>query len=254
MQLVRLAQGPGSPLINREGVGRAQRPSGVGGDLAAPMIWQNPGAALLPWLAAQPGVTAPLFSTEADGLTVQTHTRGTRVVLTRHPAFDAAMTEVVEAGLPRSDWDGLLYVMFTPGAAGPTLRYVGKAEKAGRTHSLSVNLARIRGNHGKFGRWGYDAAYHVGDLSEAVLGAGSSGAPKYAAWRDALFTGVGSRTLRRPVCVQLIPWQAGMRGPSGLLGSVADVEYELIALASLTFGRELLNVQGRQAAGGPTPG
>ena len=46
-----------------------------------------------------------------------------------------------------------------------------------------------------------------------------------------------------PVFVTLVSWRDGMRGSSGLIGSVPAVEKELIALCS--EGSCLLNVDGR---------
>lgn len=146
------------------------------------------------WLDGQTRHTAPLLATEADGLTVQTHLRGRerrRLTLTRHPDFDAMMIGMVEAGLQDPTWQGFMYVMFTGPEDCLVPRYIGKAEKRGVRNTLSANLARIRTNMDKFGRWGYNSAYHLGELSHAVLGGGAfkSGPPKrnYARWRDALF-------------------------------------------------------------------
>ena len=127
------------------------------------------------WLDGQTRHTAPLLATEADGLTVQTHLRGRerrRLTLTRHPDFDAMMIGMVEAGLQDPTWQGFMYVMFTGPEDCLVPRYIGKAEKRGVRNTLSANLARIRTNMDKFGRWGYNSAYHLGELSHAVLGGG----------------------------------------------------------------------------------
>ncbi|AIZ45127.1 hypothetical protein QR90_08445 [Deinococcus radiopugnans] len=203
------------------------------------------------WLDRQTRHTAPLLATEADGLTVQTHLQGRerkRLTLTRHPDFDAIMIDMVEAGLQDPAWQGFVYVMFTGPEDHLVPRYIGKAERRGVRNTLSANLARIRTNMDKFGRWGYNSAYHLGELSHAVLaGAFKPGPPKrnYTRWRDALFVSSHPPVLRTPVCVHLLPWRCGMRGPSGLVGSVAAVEYELIALAGAAYPAELLNTRGR---------
>ncbi|GAA4012573.1 hypothetical protein GCM10022631_25390 [Deinococcus rubellus] len=186
----------------------------------------------------------------APGL-VRTHLRGknrNHLTLTCHPNFDAAMMEMVEAGLLDPDWYGFLYVMHI--GAGELLipRYVGKAEKKGVKHEISANLMRIRHSPDKFGRWGYNSAYHLGELSHAVLGeAFKPGLPQknYGRWRNALFAQTSPPILRAPVWVHLMPWRSGSRGPSGLIGSVAAIEYEVIALAGAAHASELLNVQGR---------
>lgn len=203
------------------------------------------------WLAAQPKYTAALFETHADGITVQTHRRGAsqdRLTLTRHPEFDLTMIEMVESGLIDPDWLGFLYVMFTGSGAALIPRYIGKAEKKGVKNDISVNLVRLRTDPTKFGRWGYNSAYHIGELSHAVFGdAFKPGKHKgnYGRWRDALFATTVPPVLREPVFVHLIPWRTGDRGPSGMVGSVAAVEYELIALAAAAYPAELLNTQGR---------
>lgn len=203
------------------------------------------------WLDAQPKHTAALFETEADGMTVHTHNRGKaqdRLTLTRHPEFDRAMIEMVESGLSDPDWYGFLYVMFTGAEETLIPRYIGKAEKKGVKNDVSVNLVRLRTDPSKFGRWGYNSAYHLGELSHAVLGdAFKPGKHKsnYGRWRDALFASVVPPILREPVFIHLVPWRSGARGPSGMVGSVAAVEYELIALAAAAYPSELLNTQGR---------
>lgn len=203
------------------------------------------------WLAQQERHVTPLFETTEDGLTVKTHLRGKekpRLTLTRHPRFDAAMIEMVTAGLEEEGWQGFLYVLHTGEGDNLTPRYIGKAEKQGVKNPVSANLAKIASNHDKFGRWGYNKAYHIGDLSHAVLGeAFTPGqAPgKYHRWAEALFETLNPPTLRVPVSMSLIPWRDGARGPSGLIGSLASVEYEVIALAAVAHPDELLNVQGR---------
>lgn len=203
------------------------------------------------WLAQQEQFLTPLFETAEDGLSVNTHLRGkekNRLTLTRHPSFDAAMIGMVTAGLEEEDWQGFLYVMHTGEGNDLTPRYIGKAEKKGVTNPVSANLIRIASSPDKFGRWGYNKAYHVGELSHAVLGEAfrPGRAPgKYHRWAAALFETLEPPKLRVPVSMSLIPWRDGMRGPSGLIGSLAAVEYELIALAAAAYPEELLNVQGR---------
>lgn len=203
------------------------------------------------WLAQQERYVTPLLDTADDGLTVNTHLRGkerTRRALTRHPSFDAAMIEMVTAGLTDDAWQGFLYVLHTGESDQLTPRYIGKAEKKGVKHPVSANLVRIASNADKFGRWGYNKAYHIGELSHAVLGEAfvpGHALGKYHRWAAALFETLDPPKLRVPVSVSLVPWRDDTRGPSGLIGSLAAVEYELIALAAVAYSDELLNVQGR---------
>ena len=73
--------------------------------------------------------------------------------------------------------------------------YIGKAETFGKGDgNLSANISDLATGNSKFRQWGYNYAYHIGDLSAATL-VGHPGAghefdkvtPKYTAWRDALF-------------------------------------------------------------------
>jgi hypothetical protein len=191
----------------------------------------------------------PLFDTE-DGLTVHTLLKGAgrdRRILKRSPEFDAAMIEMIEAGVMDDDWHGYLYIMGIGEKEAFTPLYVGKAEKLGKSNNLSANLKNIRTNHGFFGRWGYNTDYHVGDLSHALFEfkAYRDPAKKYRRWAQALFQTFDPPRLREPVFVYLAPWFTCSRGPSGLMGSVPAAEKEVIALASALQGERLLNTDGR---------
>ena len=124
---------------------------------------------------------------------------------------------------------------------------MGKAERRGKVHAVSKNIANIRHNPDKFARWGYGLDYHVGDLSHAMFGFAAYREPssKYRRWAEALFAVTDPPTLHRPVHMLLLPWFEDSRGPSGFRGSVASAEKEVIALASALSGERLLNVDGR---------
>ncbi|MFC4427160.1 hypothetical protein [Deinococcus navajonensis] len=202
------------------------------------------------WLETFPGVRfAPLFRTEG-GLHVQTHQRGRaghRRMLTRSAQFEDAMIDLIEQGLTKENWTGLVYLMGTGERQAFVPLYVGKAERRGNTHSVSRNIANIRRNPEKFARWGYGLDYHLGDLSHAMFGfeAYRKPASKYRRWADALFESADPPILRRPVSMLLLPWYEESRGPSGFRRSVASGEKEVIALASAFAGDRLLNVDGR---------
>lgn len=94
---------------------------------------------------------------------------------------------------------------------------------------------------------GYDGlAYHIGDLRHALYHEPAYKPPtkKYARWAELPFAKLDPPTLREKVCVALISWHMGMVGSSGLRSSVAAVEKEIIALASVDC-QYLLNVDGR---------
>ena len=189
--------------------------------------------------------TAPLFA--ETNLRVETVSIGALTKLRRHPPFDALMIETVEQGLAAASWQGIAYVMHWRRSDGTVPLYVGKTERRGVKHEVSGNIRNIRANTHKFGRWGYGIAYHIGDLSHAMLGGQSYKTPdaKYRRWAQTLFTSCAPPQLRERVYVALISWHTGMRGPSGLEASVAAVEKEVIALASASHPDLLLNVDGR---------
>ena len=201
------------------------------------------------WLDAFPGARfAPLF--ETDDLQVRTHPRGKagdRRILTRSSLFETAMIDLIEDGLTQATWTGLVYLMGAGERQAFIPLYVGKAERRGKTHEVSRNIANIRRNPDKFARWGYGLDYHLGDLSHAMFGFEAYRKPtaKYRRWADALFEVNDPPTLRRPISLLLLPWYEDSRGPSGLRGSVAAAEKEVIALASTLHGVDLLNVDGR---------
>lgn len=201
------------------------------------------------WLDDFPNLrAAPLFDT--DGLIVSTHARGStgeRRVLTRSAAFDSAMIDVVESGLQDDRWQGLVYLMGWGEHTAFVPLYIGKAEKRGKSQTISANLKNLRSNHGFFARWGYNTDYHVGDLSHAMFEWSAYRAPtkKYRRWAEVLFASYDPPVLRAPVTMLLLPWFEDSRGPSGFVTSVAAAEKEVIALASALHGERLLNVDGR---------
>jgi hypothetical protein len=97
-----------------------------------------------------------------------------------------------------------------------------------------------------FARWGDGVAYHIGDLSHVLFGFKAYRQPtrKYKKWATALFVSADPPRLKEPVTLYLAPWVEDSAGPSGLAGSLAAVEKEVIALASVQFSVSLLNVDG----------
>jgi hypothetical protein len=203
---------------------------------------------LLDWLWTVPGHRlVRLFDTDND-LVVRTRESGPekRRLLCRSPEMEATVIELVEEGLEQESWQGLLYVMGWGSRSDFRPLYVGKAERKGVRHDLSANLANIRTNRHMFARWGDGVAYHIGDLSQALFGfkAYRSATRKYKRWATTLFETLDPPRLRGLVSLYLAPWLDGSAGPSGLAGSLAAVEKEVIALASVQFVDCLLNVDG----------
>lgn len=115
----------------------------------------------------------PLFSVTPDGMVeVFAHGRDRRLMLRRSAAMEDLLIGTVEQVLAAeaAAVEGVLYLMLRLNAAGRIVPlYIGKAGRYGRTGGVSANLANIRGNGTMFSRWGYNYAYHMGDLSAAAL-------------------------------------------------------------------------------------
>ena len=198
---------------------------------------------IAPWLQSVGATSTLLFDT--DGLIPRTIERGNMRKLKRNSQFDASIIGLVESGLRDDRWEGLIYIMHfgTGGDIEPL--YIGKAERKGTRNLVSGNIKNIRKNLNAFARWGYGLDYHIGDLSHAIFAeTGSYRGPrrKYRRWVECLFESLDPLALRQPVYVSLVRWLDGMRGPSGLIGSVPTVEKELIALCDHA---RLLNIDGR---------
>lgn len=203
---------------------------------------------LLDWLWAVPQHRlVPLFDCSHE-MVVRTRESGLekRRLLCRSSEMESAIIEMVEAGLEQKGWEGLLYIMGWGDESDFRPLYVGKAERKGVQNALSANLANIRSNRHKFARWGDGVAYHIGDLSQALFGfkAYRPATRKYKRWAVKLFQPFDPPCLRELVTLYLAPWPDGSAGPSGLAGSLAAVEKEVIALASVQFAESLLNVDG----------
>jgi hypothetical protein len=150
-------------------------------------------------------------------------------------------------------YEGLIYLMCTFDGGTIVPRYVGKSGKYGRDgERLNYNLKNIRTNNTKFARWGDGYAYHIGELSAAVLNhhtdesVNLDRAPKgkYQKWADALFIR-DTRTLREPVYFWTKAWRTDDTGPFyGFETSLEALEYNLINLGSELYPNQLLNSEG----------
>jgi hypothetical protein len=116
--------------------------------------------------------SVPLFAAdEAGNVEVFKYGRGNRPMLRRSPAMRAKLIDTVRSVLSVSKSEGVLYMMhrFQQNQHVVPL-YIGKAARHGRFGAaMSANLENIQRNESKFARWGYNYAYHLGDLSAAVL-------------------------------------------------------------------------------------
>ena len=189
----------------------------------------------------------PLFEAKND-LIVTTKFLGkdSRRILVRNSLMEKAVIDIIEGNIDRRDWEGLLYIMGRGDQANFVPLYIGKTEKKGVKHPISVNIVNIRTNKGKFARWGDNLAYHIGDLSHALFEfeAYKKPAKKYKKWAKKLFSKYEPPTLKETINFYLLPWYEGDRGISGLQCSLPALEKELISLASVYYKDDLLNVDG----------
>ena len=135
----------------------------------------------------------PLFATGPNGaVEVFAYGRDARPMLRRSAEMESLLADTVERVLASSDavTEGVLYIMHRLDAAGRVVPlYVGRAGRVGRNGGISANLVSIRTNTGKFARWGYNYAYHMGDLSAAALpGHAVKVTRKYQRWLTATIT------------------------------------------------------------------
>ena len=203
--------------------------------------------------------SVPLFECDKDHF-VQTKEVGKsrpRKVLRRSGAMEALMRreakKIVDDHKSATRlYDGIIYIMHTRATDGTIVpRYIGKSETVGKTSGiLSVNLSRLESDTSKFGRWGDNYAYHIGDLSSVVLpGREIDVKPlKYRLWAEALFETTNSERPRllQPVLLWLRAWRKDDIGVWKEFGPtrLSFLEYLLIGLASALFPAEILNREG----------
>jgi hypothetical protein len=178
----------------------------------------------------------PLFAATAHGtIEVFPYGRDGRPMLRRSAEMEAMVVEIVDAvlGAKPLDAEGLMYVMHYLDQQGRVVPlYIGKAGRHGRSGAVvSANVASIRANAGRFARWGYNYAYHMGDLSAAAL-LGHPAAKVQRACFEVRFWcaawGPGSPNI----------WREFGACP------LAFAEYLLIGVAGLLFRNDLLNDEG----------
>lgn len=205
---------------------------------------------LIDWLEKIPDHKfSPLFDAD-EALNVKTIIKssknGDACLLCRHPTMESDMIDVIEKGLVTENWVGIVYIMGVREFPNFVPLYIGKAERKGVKNSISVNIKNIRGNKSKFARWGDGLDYHVGDLSHAMFGfeAYRKSTKKYTKWAETLFVHKNKPTLKEKVYFYIAPWYENSRGLSSLISSLPAVEKEIIAIASVQFKNQLLNVDG----------
>jgi len=196
----------------------------------------------------------PLF--RSCGLVVETAPLGRAKlpVLARSEAMESMMLREVGKVLEdfktgHDRYEGLIYCMYERQKGAPAPLYIGKTEKFGKKDgNLSANLAGIKtGTQHPFARWGYNYAYHLGDLSAVVLEHPNTGRHRrYQRWAQELFhQPFSERRLKRPVYLWAYAWERGSLGPWQEPGSaeLTFLEYQLIGLCNAEFPA-LLNQEG----------
>jgi len=204
----------------------------------------------------------PLFET-SSGLTVKTKQIGKptpRSILCRSSEMDALIR--AECAKLIDDWkqktfayDGLIYMMLAEEPEGVVPLYIGKAETIGKGDgNLSDNIKNVGTSTWLFARWGDNRAYHIGDLSAAVLPVHNQKkvTDKYYDWASSLFEKhpTDAPALKRKVFFWTKAWSSKSLGPWLEFGPtrLTFLEYLLIGLASSAFGDVLLNREGRNRA------
>jgi hypothetical protein len=147
-------------------------------------------------------------------------------------------------------YGGAIYLMFRVDGRRVVPLYIGKTEKHGKKGgNLSANLATGTVS-AKFCRWGYDYAYHLGDLSAVTcLGhALNKRPPKYVRWAERLFESFPTDRpkLRHDIRFWIKAWPIGETGIWKEFGptSLTFLEYLLIGVASDVYPDDLLNSEG----------
>lgn len=201
--------------------------------------------------------SVPLFATDCD-LRVQTKIIGktqVKTLLARSQAMESMVLEQVDILLADLEqgtymYDGLIYVMFFKEAGRVVPLYIGKTESIGRKNAVSANIRGLRGDKGKFARWGDGYQYHIGDLSAVVLPSHSDAAisNKYISWAESLFVSYPSvePKLKKEVFFWCSAWSNTSLGIWRDFGAtrLTFLEYLMIGVASAAFPMTLLNREG----------
>lgn len=150
-----------------------------------------------------------------------------------------------------NNYEGLIYMMYWVENQRVIPLYIGKSEKFGKAgNNLSENIKNIRSNKGFFCRWGYNYAYHIGDLS-AIVCVGHNKEkvnPKYTKWAEKLFVNWPSTypQLKQETYFWMQAWNSNNIGiwPEFGITTLTFLEYLLIGVANVLFPDNLLNKEG----------
>ncbi len=211
----------------------------------------------------------PLFATEPAGdrdsgdesgrsVELTAYGRGRRrPVLRRSDAMDDRLGDAIDTVIADheargGEYDGLIYLMYALEGSRVIPYYIGKTGTYRRADAgLSANLDGVSSTGGKFARWGYGDAYHIGDLSAAVLKEcddvdttnHADPKEKYERWASRLFE-PRTRRLRRPVYIWIRAWDRTEGPYPDTYPYLAELEYQLVGIAYELFPETLLNTEG----------
>ena len=152
----------------------------------------------------------------------------------------------------RDDFDGLIYVMFVKEAGKVIPLYIGKTETIGKGYrNLSANVKNLHRDCSKFARWGDNYAYHIGDLSAAILPGHDplKVRRKYIRWATSLVVTfpMPKPVLKQEVYFWTIAWRNTTVGIWQDFGPtrLTFLEYLMIGVASSVFPEVLRNSEGQ---------
>ncbi|NJL06578.1 MAG: hypothetical protein HC911_17085 [Chloroflexaceae bacterium] len=197
----------------------------------------------------------PLFELSNGHVMVRPYGRDQRLILQRSTQMNELVITEVQKVISdfkshSEEYEGLIYMMFWTNNNLVLPLYIGKSEKYGTHQNLSANIDGIEKNNGFFCRWGYNYAYHIGNLSAVVC----HGHPeekiirKYKKWAERLFTDFPSENpkLQCDTYFWIEAWKRGSAGIWKEYGetSLTFLEYLLIGVASDLFPDLLLNNEG----------
>lgn len=208
------------------------------------------------------GSSALLFDADNLGIvaTKEIGQRNRRYVLCRSSDMENLVISEVDKLV--SDWesgvhqyDGLIYMMYFLRKRKVLPLYIGKTETIGKGEgNLSANIKNLSRDKSKFARWGDNYAYHMGDLSAAML-LGHDPTKitrKYEEWGRSLFNDiqVENPKLKEPVYFWTRAWNSKDIGIWKEFGptKLTFLEYLMIGVASSAFPEFLLNIEGRNRA------
>lgn len=200
--------------------------------------------------------SAPLFELSGRNVSIHSYGKNKRPLLQRSQEMDKLVIAetnkvLTDFEMGTDEYDGLIYMMFWVEDGSVIPLYIGKSEKIGRRGgNLSANIKNIQKNIGKFSRWGYNYAYHLGDLSAVVCPGHPSkkSTQRYSKWAERLFVSWPNTRLRlrRETHFWMKAWSQDSVSIWKEYGrtSLTFLEYLLIGVASDLFPETLLNREG----------